>query len=433
MRNELSDELMAFIDSNPTPYHVVETSKKMLEKAGFTELDRTANWKLKKSSAYYIIYSDTSLIAFKTPANLKNSAIAIIGAHTDSPNLRVKQGAEKSSNGYLQTPVEVYGGVLINSWVDRDLAIAGRVHFSKNNSIHKQLFFINRPIARVSQLSIHLNRDVNDKGLSLNSETEIVPDFGLSNDEENKDFLKKLLAKELKCKVEDIITYEVSFANCQKSCYGGFNEDFIHAPRIDNQAMCHAGLKAITESESANNFNFLALFDHEEVGSTSAIGADSNLLKNLIERIVASFYSDSESLHQINARSFLISADMAHAVHSNFASKHGGNRPELNKGVVFKFNSNQRYASNGVSVAKISALCKKNNIPFQIFYNRSDLPCGSTIGPISSSSLTFNAIDLGSPMLSMHSSRETCGSEDHPRIIKLFQCFYNQYIEDIKE
>ena len=389
-------------------------------------------WKLKKSSSYYTIYADTSIIAFRTPSNLKDSAVAIIGAHTDSPNLRVKQGAEKLSNGYLQTPVEVYGGVLINSWMDRDLAIAGRVHIKKKTGIHKQLFFINRPVARVSQLAIHLNREVNDKGLSLNTETEIVPDFGLAKDEDSNEFLKNLLAKELKCKLEDIITYEVSFVNCQNGCYGGYKEDFIHSGRLDNQAMCHAGLKAMTDSESTNNFNILALFDHEEVGSRSAAGADSNILKNLIERIVSSFYTEPEALHQINARSFMISADMAHAVHSNFSAKHGGNRPLLNKGVVFKFNSSQRYATDGTSMAKISTLCQKNNIPFQVFYNRTDLPCGTTIGPISSSSLTFNTMDLGNPMLSMHSSRESCGSEDHPNIIKLFQCFYNQFLEDIK-
>ena len=433
MRNKLSDELISFIDENPTPYHVVETSKKMLEKAGFEELDRTSTWKLKKSSSYYTIYADTSIIAFKTPATLKESAIAVIGAHTDSPNLRVKQGAEKLSNGYLQTPVEVYGGVLVNSWMDRDLSIAGRVHIKKKDGIHKQLFFIDRPVARVSQLAIHLNREVNDKGLTLNTETDIVPDFGLAKDEDTSEFLKNLLAKELKCKVEDIITYEVSFANCQKGCYGGYNEDFIHSGRLDNQAMCHAGLKAIIDSESTNNFNILALFDHEEVGSRSAAGADSNILKNLIERIVSSFFTESESLHQINARSFMISADMAHAVHSNFASKHGGNRPVLNKGVVFKNNSSQRYATDGTSMAKMSTLCQKNKIPFQIFYNRTDLPCGTTIGPISSSSLGFNTMDLGNPMLSMHSTRESCGSEDHPNIIKLFTSFYNQFIETVKD
>lgn len=433
MRNNLSDELMAFIDENPTPYHVVENSKKMLEKAGFVELDRTAPWKLKKSSAYFTIYSDTSIIAFRTPSNLKDSAVAIIGAHTDSPNLRVKQGAEKLSNGYLQTPVEVYGGVLVNSWMDRDLSIAGRVHIKKKSGIHKQLFFINKPVARVSQLAIHLNREVNDKGLSLNTETEIVPDFGLAKNEDSNEFLKNLLANEIKCKPEDIITYEVSFANCQKACYGGYNEDFIHSGRLDNQAMCHAGLKAIINSDFNNNFNVIALFDHEEVGSRSAAGADSNILKNLIDRMVTSFYPEPESLHQISARSFMISADMAHAVHSNFAAKHGGNRPLLNKGVVFKFNSSQRYATDGSAMAKMSTLCNKNNIPYQVFYNRTDLPCGTTIGPISSSSLTYNTVDLGNPMLSMHSSRESCGSEDHPNIIKLFQCFFNQFIEEIKD
>ncbi len=432
MRNTLSDELITFIDANPTPFHVVENAKSMLEKAGFVELDQTASWKLKKNSAYFTVYADTSIIAFRTPSQLKDSAVAIIGAHTDSPNLRVKQGAEKTSNGYLQTPVEVYGGVLVNSWVDRDLAIAGRVHLKKKNGLHKQLFFINRPIARVSQLAIHLNREVNEKGLTLNTETDIVPDFGLSKNEGSQDFLKNLLAKEMGCKSEDIITYEVSFANCQKGSYGGFQDDFIHSARLDNQAMCHAGLKALIGSESTSNFNILALFDHEEVGSRSAAGADSNILKNLIDRIVNCFYTESEAIHQINARSFMISADMAHAVHSNFASKHGGNRPLLNNGVVIKFNSNQRYATDGISMAKISNLCQKNNIPFQVFYNRTDLPCGSTIGPISSSNLTFNTIDIGNPMLSMHSTRESCGSDDHPQIIKLFHCFYTQYIEPIK-
>ncbi|PCJ61882.1 MAG: M18 family aminopeptidase [Planctomycetota bacterium] len=423
--NKEINNLLSFINKSPTPFHAVSNAKIILDENGFTSLNRQDKWELELSKKYYFTVEDSTLIAFTTPNNTTDSAFNLIGAHTDSPNIRIKQGSEKIQYGYQQVSIEVYGGALLNSWIDRDLGIAGRVFIKENKKVEKRFIMINKPLARISQLAIHLNRDINEKGFKLNPETEIIPIFGNSNDNEDKLFLKELISAELNCSPEDIITYEISFFLTQSGETGGINNEFIYAPRIDNLAMCHAALSSIATSKINNNFNVIALFDHEEIGSKSSTGADSRILVDFINRISDNLNINQEDMLRSLANSFMISADMAHAIHSAFPSKHSDQKPQINKGPVIKLNSNIRYATSGLSMSRIIEICEKSNIPFQTFYSRADMSCGSTIGPTSAAILNIPVIDIGNALLSMHSSREVSGTEDHPLIIKLFKEFFN--------
>lgn len=413
--------LLEFIDQSPTPFHAVAEIVKTLEKHDFTRLNETEPWDLSPGEKYYVSRNDTALVAFVLGSKSPESAgFKIIGAHTDSPNLRLKPNPVYDKNGYIQLGVEVYGGVLLSTWTDRDLSLAGRVILRSQKS---RLIKIDRPLLRIPQLAIHFNRSVNEKGLILNQQTHLPPIFALGK---SKDALLNLIAGEIKCRPGDILGMELSLYDVQPGTFAGLNQEFIFAPRLDNLASCHSATLALVQSTEKNPFTRVAVFfDNEEVGSQSAQGGDSPFLKDILERISLSSDKSREALMRAIARSTFISADMAHAVHPNYPEMHDPNHmPVINNGPVIKTNAGQRYATDSISSAYFETLCERASVKAQKFAMRSDLACGSTIGPVTAANLGIRTVDVGNPMLSMHSAREMAGTQDHGDIIKVFKEFY---------
>lgn len=422
-------DLLSFIDSSPTPFHAVNEMKNHLTQHGFSELKETSAWKLTSNGKYFLTRNESSLIAFIVGTKSQDaSGFKIIGAHTDSPNLKLKPNPAYDKNGYLQLGVEVYGGVLLTTWTDRDLSLAGRVILKGKKQPLSKLVRFDDPLLRIPQLAIHLNQEVNEKGLILNKQFHMPPIFSLSGKKNStKGLLEKMIAQKLKCKPADILSMELSLFDTQQGSTGGAEGEFIFSSRLDNLASCHAALMALIESKSKDPMTrAIAFYDHEEVGSNSAQGAGSPFLKDVLERLTLDSGNSREIFFRSMANSFFISADMAHAVHPNYSEKHDTNHmPILNGGPVIKCNSNQRYATEGISSAWFESLCKKAGVPVQKFVARTDLGCGSTIGPITASNLGIRTVDVGNPMLSMHSIREMAGSKDHQPLINAFKFFFN--------
>jgi aspartyl aminopeptidase len=399
-------DLLAFLRASPTPFHAVAEGQRRLADAGFTSLDETSRWDRLAPGAYQVTTTGTNLFAFVLPE--QRTQFRIIGAHTDSPNLRLKPNPEYTTEGYAQLGVEVYGGALLNSWLDRDLGIAGRLLVRDDSgAIASELVCIDRPILRIPQLAIHLDREVNDKGLILNRQDHLAPILGLASSSPGP--LAALVAEAAQVAVDRIVGSELMLFDLTAPTLGGPSNEFIFSARLDNLSMCHAAVTAMTRAPRPTAISMIALFDHEEVGSVSAAGAGSAVLPRILERLLP----DREAFHQACARSSCISADMAHAVHPNYASRHDPrHKPQLNGGPVIKTNSQQRYATTAATAAMFAGLCRDEGVPVQHYAHRTDLPCGSTIGPITSTLLGIATVDVGNPMLSMHSARELAGSRD---------------------
>lgn len=422
-------DLLEFIDHSPTPFHAVHEMKSFLTQNGYSELKESNAWGLSSNGKYFLTRNDSSLIAFIVGTKTQDaSGFKIIGAHTDSPNLKLKPHSAYDKNGYLQLGVEIYGGVLLTTWTDRDLSLAGRVILKGKKQPQSKLIRFDDPLLRIPQLAIHLNRDVNEKGLILNKQFHMPPIFSLSGKKNStKDLLEKMVAQKLKCKPADILSMELSLYDTQAGSIGGADGEFIFSSRLDNLASCHAALQALTESKGKDPMTrVIAFYDHEEVGSDSAQGAGSPFLKDVLERFTLDSENSRETFFRSLANSFFISADMAHAVHPNYSEMHDARHmPIINGGPVIKCNSNQRYATEGVSSAWFESLCKKAGVPVQKFVVRTDLGCGSTIGPITAANLGIRTVDVGNPMLSMHSIREMAGANDHLPMIKAFKEFFS--------
>ena len=421
-------DLLDFIDRSPTPFHAVNEIKVLLTQQGFSELKESKAWNLLSNGKYFVTRNDSSLIAFIVGTKTQDaSGFKIVGAHTDSPNLKLKPSSAYDKNGYLQLGVEVYGGVLLTTWTDRDLSLAGRVIIKGKKRPQPKLICFEDPLLRIPQLAIHLNRDVNEKGLILNKQNHLPPVLSLAGKKNpNKELLEKMVAQKIKCKPEEILSMELSLYDIQPGSIGGANGEFVFSGRLDNLASCHAALKALTLSKGKDPMTrVIAFYDHEEVGSDSAQGAGSPFLKDILERLTLDSNNSREIFFRSMANSFFISADMAHAVHPNYLEKHDARHvPIINGGPVIKHNSNQRYATEGVSSAWFETLCQKAGIPVQKFVVRTDMGCGSTIGPITASNLGIRTVDVGNPMLSMHSIREMAGAHDHLPLINVFKEFF---------
>jgi aspartyl aminopeptidase len=401
-------DLLAFLHRSPTPFHAVAEARARLEVAGFVALREAEPWDRLAAGAYFVTTSGTNLIAFVVPDAPHRAAFRIVGAHTDSPNLRLKPCPEYVTEGYAQLGVEVYGGALLNSWLDRDLGIAGRLLVREAAAIVDKLVMIERPILRVPQLAIHLDREVNDKGLVLNRQDHLAPIYGQAATTSS---LRDALATAAGVERDAIVGSDLMLFDLTAPTVGGLHGEFIFSARLDNLAMCHAAVTALVETRGrgAEAIRVIALFDHEEVGSASAAGAGGAVLPRILERLVGS----REGFHQACARSTCVSADMAHAIHPNYASRHEPrHKPVLNGGPVIKTNSQQRYATTAATAVLFAELCHAEGVPVQHYAHRTDLPCGSTIGPITSTLLGIATVDVGNPMLSMHSARELAGSQD---------------------
>ena len=424
--NSNIQDLLDFIDASPSPWHVVTTSSERLTKAGFKALNESEAWQLETGGRYFVTRGGSSIIAFTIGQNsLPISGFNMVGAHTDSPGLRLKPHAAFSSDGLIRIGVEVYGGPILATFADRDLSMAGRVNVRIANGFETRLIKFDKPLLRLPNLAIHMNREVNDKGLKFNKQTELPLLFGESANgiEADAQFLGHI-AKSIKVEVKDIINFELNVFDTQKGIIWGANQEFIADSQLDNLASCHAALSALLANKKPNNTAICALFDHEEVGSESATGASGSFLADIVERI--SLHLNKEEKLRALANSFFISADMAHAFHPNHVGSYEPcHHVHINKGPVIKTNANQRYATNAESAARFIRLCEHAGVPYQEYAHRTDLGCGSTIGPIVASRLGVASVDVGSPMWAMHSVRESTGVLDHAYMIKVLTTYYS--------
>ncbi|MBC2579725.1 M18 family aminopeptidase [Clostridium sp. DJ247] len=425
----MAQELIDFIYKSPTAFHAVESVKSIILGEGFIELKEGERWSLKKGGKYFVVKNQSALIAFVVgKGELSQNGFRIIGAHTDSPGFRVKPNPDMEVEGaYIKLNTEVYGGPIINTWLDRPLSIAGRVTIKSKDPFHPQIKFINinRPLLIIPNLAIHMNRSVNS-GVELNKQKDILPLLSLVNENfEKGKYLIKTIAQELYVEESDILDFDLFLYEFEKGSIMGLNDEFISSGRLDDLSIVYSGIKALVGAEAAESTNVMVCFDNEEVGSTTKQGADSPFLSSTLERIILSESTNKEDYYRAISNSFMISADLGHALHPNYGEKSDPvNRPIINKGPIIKVSASQSYTSDSVSSAIYRSICERAGVPVQIFVNRSDERGGSTIGPISSSHVNINSVDMGMAILSMHSIRELCGVKDYVYSLKSFSEFY---------
>ena len=413
-------DLLNFIDASPSPWHAVHTVEQQLIAKGFSRLDETKAWQLTAGERYFVSRGGASIIAFtlgKQP--LVETGFRIVGAHTDSPGLRLKPQAAFASENLIRIGVEVYGGPILATFTDRDLSIAGRVMVRNASGHETRLLKFDEALMRLPNLAIHMNREVNDKGLKLDKQKELPLIFGETEKgfEADQQFLAHI-AQALKVESHNILSFELNVFDTQKGTFWGANQEFIADSQLDNLASCHAAITALLAANNTETTHVCALFDHEEVGSESATGASGSFLADIIQRITACTGLSVEDKQRAIAQSFFISADMAHAYHPNHPGAYEPcHHVMVNHGPVIKTNANQRYSTSADTAARFIKLCENANVPYQQYAHRTDLGCGSTIGPIVASNLGIPSIDIGSPMWAMHSIRESAGVLDHHYMI----------------
>jgi len=420
-------DLLQFIDASPSPWHAVHTIEQCLLTQGFIQLQESERWELDAGKSYYVVRGGSSIISFRLgQKSLAETGFRMIGAHTDSPGLRLKTHAAHASNGLVRLGVEIYGSPILATFTDRDLSLAGRVNVRTANGFDTRLIKFDQPLLRLPNLAIHMNRDVNEQGLKLNKQTELPLLFSLSNEKigAREQFLE-LLAGELGVSANEIMTYELNVFDTQPGSFWGAEQEFIANSQLDNLASCYSAMSALLAVENPAATSIGAFFDHEEVGSESAAGAGGSFATDVIDRISLCLDMDEEAQHCAAAKSFFISADMAHAFQPNFPNAYEPQHHVLvNHGPVIKTNSNQRYSTNADTAARFITLCEKAGVPYQHYTHRTDLGCGSTIGPIIASRLGVASVDIGSPMWAMHSLRESAGVQDVGYMIAVMKAVF---------
>lgn len=407
---EFNKDLIEFLNHSPTPWHAVSTMKSLLDAAGFEQLDERDDWSLDRSRGYYVIRNGSSIVAFRTGnKDVTANGIRMVGAHTDSPCLKVKPNPELRRKGYFQLGVEVYGGVLLNPWFDRDLSLAGRVTLlNEAGDVQDVLVDFRKPVAFIPSLAIHLDREANSNR-SINAQTDLPPVLMQVPEDDTTSFadlLSQQVAAETGIKARKVLGYELSFYDAQRADFVGLRNEFVASARMDNLLSCYVGLQSLIHT-SGEEAALLVCNDHEEVGSMSAEGAQGPFLTAVLDR-----WCGAGKARAI-AHSMMISADNAHGVHPNYLDKHDENHgPILNRGPVIKVNHNQRYATNSRSAALYRHISDELGLPHQTFVVRSDMGCGSTIGPLTAGNLGVTTLDIGVPQFGMHSIRELIGAED---------------------
>ena len=426
-----NEALLSFLQRSPTPFHAVENLATLLEENGFKYLDESEPWEISKNEGYFVIRNNSALIAFRPGLNgVVSTGIRATGSHPDSPCLKLKPDPVFYSNGYVQLGVEVYGGVLLRPWFDRDLSIAGRVDFElKNGNLCSSLIDFGSPVAFIPSLAIHLDRGAND-GKKINQQKELPPIIlkgSFKNSFGFEDFLLNLIRKQSKFKTaKKILSHELSLYDVQPPSLVGLEEEFIASARLDNLLSCYLSCCALINSKSKNP-SLMVCNDHEEVGSMSASGAQGPFLRSVIERIIRHETESSDAIERVIRKSNFWSIDNAHGIHPNYSEKHDNNHsPQINAGPVIKINANQRYASNSSSVALFKSICNQQKVPYQSFVMRSDMACGSTIGPMTSAGLGIETLDIGLASFGMHSIRELAGAKDPEFLLKAVTAFYNR-------
>jgi aspartyl aminopeptidase len=406
----VASDLLSFIDASPTPFHAVAESIRRLVAAGFTATNPLLGWDELPATGF--LARDGALVAWSVPDAAPPAApFRLVGAHTDSPNLRIRPQPDTGRAGWRQLGVEVYGGALVNSWLDRDLGLAGRVAVRGAGGVEMRLLRVDRPVLRVPQLAIHLDREIGERGLQLDRQQHLTPVWSVGAPEPGG--FTRFLAAEVGVEVDQILSWDVMVHDLTPGTVLGRDGELLAAPRLDNLCSCHAAISALADRDGAGSIAVVALFDHEEVGSTSATGADGAFLATVLERLTLARGGDRADHLRALAGSTCLSADMAHATHPNYVERHEpDHQVAVNGGPVVKVNVNQRYATDARTQAGFELACADAGVPVQRFSSRGTMPCGSTIGPVTAARLGIPTLDVGVAQLSMHSARELCGSAD---------------------
>lgn len=419
------DDLLSFIRASPSPYHAAASAAQRLEKAGFRELRGTDDWTGTAGGSFVV--RGGALIAWYAPEGTPaHTPFRIIGTHTDSPNLRIKPTPDTGSAGWRQIAVEIYGGVPLNTWLDRDLGISGRLALrGPGGTTDSRLVQIDEPLLRVPQLAIHLDRTVND-ALTLDRQRHIAPVWSLGAAEEGA--LLRRVAAAAEADPDEVLGWDLMLHDVQPPGYLGAEQEFVVSSRLDNLVSVHAGVTALAGTASAAEepayIPVLAAFDHEEVGSGSDTGAQSPLLERVLSRSVTARGGSPEDFSRALAGAFCLSADMAHAVHPNYVERHDpDHRPLPNSGPTVKVNVNQRYATDSTGIAMLASACERAGAPWQPFVSNNAMPCGTSIGPLTAARLGVPTVDVGVPGLSMHSARELCGADDPGHLAAILGAF----------
>ena len=424
--NNLVASLLEFLAASPTPFHAVEYMASKLRNAGFRELSEKDAWSIEADDRCYVVRGGSSIVAISSPGpDPAGAGIRMVGAHTDSPCLKLKPRPELVSNGYYQLGVEVYGSALLNPWFDRDLSLAGRVTYEdRSNRIRHTLVDYREPVAVIPSLAIHLDREAN-KNRAVDPQNHL-PAVLFRCEEDDKPELREMLLHHIEAgdtglQPEKVLDFDLCLYDTQPPRVVGMKSEFIAGSRLDNLLSCFVGLRSLIDGAQAHP-SLLVCNDHEEVGSQSAIGAQGPFLRSVLER----WCGTPERFQQAVNRSMLISADNAHGIHPNYSDRHDQNHgPLLNRGPVIKVNYNQRYATNSLTSAVYRKICRDNDVPVQVFVSRTDLACGTTIGPLTAGEVGVQTLDVGIPQFGMHSVRETCGVDDVDYLYRSLIAFYD--------
>lgn len=423
----MAERLLRFIEESPSAYHVVENIKNILLEKGFLELRENESWTVQPSKGYFVIRNGSSIIAFRMPAK-KSKGFHIVASHSDSPTFKVKENAEMAvEEKYIRLNTEKYGGMIFSTWLDRPLSVAGRIVVKDAKGEPRvKLVNVDKDLLIIPNVAIHMNRDINSK-CEYNAQTDMLPLLSLGGSKEADKLLLQQVAAAAEVDLERILSYDLFLYVREKGRILGANDELLISPKLDDLQCVYTSLQAFAAEKPKSYTNVLAVFDNEEVGSSTAQGADSTFLQDVLERIGEALELKHGAYCGLIADSFLISADNAHAVHPNHPEKADPtNRPYIGGGIVIKYHGGQKYTTDAVSAAKLKLLCEKAGVHYQSYTNRSDVAGGSTLGNISASHVSLSSVDIGLPQLAMHSAVETAGVQDTEDAVRLFAAFYKE-------
>ena len=421
----VSREMMDFVQRSPSCFHAVSELAKMLEQAGFIALQESDVWKLQPGKGYYVTRNGSAVMAFRMPPE-KPTGFMIAAAHSDAPTMKLKDIAELSDQNYVRLNVEKYGGAILEPWMDRPLSVAGRVSVQQGSRVFTRLVNIDRDLLLIPHMAIHMDRGMND-GRALNPQIDMLPVYGQAS---SAGTLKNLIAEAAGVQPEQLLASDLFLYLRQPGSVWGAENEFISSPKLDDLQCAWACTKAICETENKHMIPLCAIFDNEEVGSTTKQGAASTFLPDTLERVAQAVGLQGSAYRQAIANSFLVSCDNAHAVHPNHGEYMDKNHAVyMNGGIVIKYNANQKYTSDAVSAAIFQLVCEEADAPFQRYANRADMPGGSTLGNIANTQVSLNTVDIGLPQLAMHSAYETAGDQDTESMVKALAVFYSKALE----
>lgn len=430
MYKEISEKMLDFIKRSPSVFHAVKSIAKELADDGFIELSEGKKWKLEKEKKYYVTRNNSSIIAFKVGEDLDNYSFNIVASHCDSPSFKLKDNYKIQSEKYMQLNTEKYGGMIYSTWFDRPLSAAGRIVVKSDNGIDTKLVNIDRDLVVIPNVAIHMNKEINTS-MKYNEQIDLLPLYGLMK--EGDDNFMDVVAEYSGVEKEKILSTDLTLYNRTAPSIWGSRNEFISSPKLDNLQCAFSTLKGFIKGSNPNSVNVYCCFDNEEVGSGTKQGAASTFLEDVLKRINDNLGKSSEDYLCALASSFMVSADNAHAVHPNHPEKSDpSNKVYMNEGIVIKHNASQKYTTDAVSSGVFQLLCEASDVPFQHYFNRSDIPGGSTLGNISSLKVSINTVDIGIAQLAMHSSYETAGMEDTYYMVKVMEEFFNSHMSEIK-